>query len=176
MSRSIRACNKVTIRYHVAPAAFAETVVEMRRSVQSIGLVPAFAFVVNYSGMSSSLALLLAGTGVAFPFFSPFLGWLGGVPDGFRHCVERPVLVAAKHHRTPSWCIRHADGRRQHDRWRDRQDDFAALDRGRLAATGLVGKEADLFRFTVKFSLLFVFVVGIITMVQAYVLTGMIPK
>ena len=44
------------------------------------------------------------------------------------------------------------------------------------AATGLVGKEADLFRFTVKLSLLCVFVVGIITMVQAYVLTGMIPK
>ena len=85
-------------------------------------------------------------------------GWGGA--DGFRHCVERPFL----------------DGRRQHDRWRDRQDDFAALDRGRLAATGLVGKEADLFRFTVKFSLLFVFVFGIITMVQAYVLTGMIPK
>lgn len=44
----------------------------MRRSVQSIGLVLAFAFVVNYSGMSSSLALLLAATGVAFPFFLPF--------------------------------------------------------------------------------------------------------
>ncbi|MFP1453437.1 L-lactate permease [Escherichia coli] len=27
--------------------------------------------------MSTTLALVLAGTGVMFPFFSPFLGWLG---------------------------------------------------------------------------------------------------
>ena len=40
-------------------------------------MVLAFAFVTNYSGMSTTLALVLAGTGAAFPFFSPFLGWLG---------------------------------------------------------------------------------------------------
>ena len=43
------------------------------------------------------------------------------------------------------------------------------------AATGLVGKESELFRFTVKHSLLFAFIVGVITMLQAYVFTGMIP-
>jgi hypothetical protein len=42
------------------------------------------------------------------------------------------------------------------------------------AATGLVGKESELFRFTVKHSLLFAFIVGVITMLQAYWLTGMI--
>lgn len=31
----------------------------------------------NYSGLSSTLALALAHTGHAFTFFSPFLGWLG---------------------------------------------------------------------------------------------------
>lgn len=40
------------------------------------------------------------------------------------------------------------------------------------AATGLVGKESDLFCFTLKYSLLFAV---IITMLQAYVFTGMIP-
>jgi lactate permease len=54
-----------------------ETLLELRRPILSIGLVLAFAFVANYSGMSSTLALLLAGTGAAFPFFSPLLGWLG---------------------------------------------------------------------------------------------------
>ena len=43
------------------------------------------------------------------------------------------------------------------------------------AATGLVGKESELFRFTVKHSLLFAAIVGVITMIQAYWLTGMIP-
>ncbi|MBV8211059.1 MAG: L-lactate permease, partial [Burkholderiaceae bacterium] len=42
------------------------------------------------------------------------------------------------------------------------------------AATGLVGKESDLFRFTVRHSLLFALVVGLITVAQAYLLTGML--
>ncbi|EIC8114038.1 L-lactate permease, partial [Salmonella enterica] len=43
------------------------------------------------------------------------------------------------------------------------------------AAVGLVGKESDLFRFTVKHSLIFTCMVGVITTLQAYVLTWMIP-
>ncbi len=39
------------------------------------------------------------------------------------------------------------------------------------AAVGLVGKESDLFRFTVKHSLIFTCMVGVITTLQAYVLT-----
>ncbi|MFB2754772.1 lactate permease LctP family transporter [Shewanella xiamenensis] len=57
--------------------SFKETLIELKFPILSIGLVLAFAFVANYSGLSSTLALVLAGTGVAFPFFSPFLGWLG---------------------------------------------------------------------------------------------------
>ena len=43
------------------------------------------------------------------------------------------------------------------------------------ASTGIVGKESDLFRFTVKHSLILVVIMGIITMLQAYVFTWMIP-
>jgi lactate permease len=164
------------LKPRAAVAAFVETVVEMRRSVLSIGLVLAFAFVANYSGMSSTLALMLAGTGVAFPFFSPFLGWLGvfltgsdtssnalfcslqnttahqvGVSDTLMVAANTTGGVTAKMISPQSIAVA-------------------------CAATGLVGKEADLFRFTVKHSLLFVLIIGIITLLQAYVLTGMIPK
>jgi L-lactate permease len=40
---------------------------------------------------------------------------------------------------------------------------------------GLVGKEADLFRFTIKHSLMLAALVGIITTIQAYLLPWMIP-
>ena len=43
------------------------------------------------------------------------------------------------------------------------------------AAVGLAGRESDLFRFTVKHSLIFTVMVGILTTVQAYWLTWMIP-
>ena len=35
------------------------------------------AYLMNYSGMTSTLGLALAATGGAFPFFSAVLGWLG---------------------------------------------------------------------------------------------------
>ena len=38
------------------------------------------------------------------------------------------------------------------------------------AAVGLAGKESDLFRFTVKHSLIFCVFVGILTCLQAYVM------
>jgi L-lactate permease len=43
------------------------------------------------------------------------------------------------------------------------------------AAVGLAGKESDLFRFTVKYSLIFATIIGAITTLQAYVLPWMIP-
>lgn len=42
------------------------------------------------------------------------------------------------------------------------------------AATGMVGRESELFRYTVKHSLIFASVIGVITLLQAYVFTGML--
>ncbi|MDM8918770.1 L-lactate permease, partial [Escherichia coli] len=41
-------------------------------------------------------------------------------------------------------------------------------------ATCMVGRESELFRYTVKHSLIFASVIGIITLLQAYVFTGML--
>ena len=43
------------------------------------------------------------------------------------------------------------------------------------AAVGLVGQESNLFRFTVKHSIAFVVIIGLITMFQAYVTPWMVP-
>lgn len=43
----------------------------------TIAAVLALAYVMNYSGATATLGLTLARTGVAFPFFSACLGWLG---------------------------------------------------------------------------------------------------
>ena len=44
------------------------------------------------------------------------------------------------------------------------------------AAVGLAGKESDLFRFTVRHSLVMLFIISIIVMLQAYVFSGIIPE
>ncbi|HLO25894.1 MAG TPA: L-lactate permease, partial [Geobacteraceae bacterium] len=43
------------------------------------------------------------------------------------------------------------------------------------AATGMVGEEGTLFRFTLKHSIFLTIIVGIIVYVQAYVVPWMIP-
>jgi lactate permease len=44
------------------------------------------------------------------------------------------------------------------------------------AAVGLVGKESELFRFTVKHSFIMLFVIAVITVVQAYYTPWLIPE
>ena len=46
-------------------------------TILTIATVLSMAFVMNYSGATGTLGLAFAATGSAFPFFSPFLGWLG---------------------------------------------------------------------------------------------------
>ena len=63
------------------PAAFARTVAASARQLAvpifTIATVLSIAFVMNYSGATGTLGLAFAASGAAFPFFSPFLGWLG---------------------------------------------------------------------------------------------------
>ena len=158
-----------------ALATFGETLMELRRPILSIGLVLGFAFVANYSGMSSTLALLLAGTGAAFPFFSPFLGWLGVFltgSDTSSNALFCSLQSTTAHQIGVSDTLLVAANTTGGVTGKMISPQSIAV---ACAATGLVGKESELFRFTVKHSLLFAVIVGIITMLQAYVFTGMIP-
>jgi lactate permease len=56
---------------------FAKTFKQLTKPLITIPCVLGLAYIMNYSGMSSTLGLFLAGTGSFFPFFAPFLGWLG---------------------------------------------------------------------------------------------------
>ncbi|MED3561095.1 lactate permease LctP family transporter, partial [Bacillus xiapuensis] len=58
--------------------SFGETLNEVKHPLLTIASVVGFAYVINVAGMSTTLGLALAKTGsILFPFFSPFLGWLG---------------------------------------------------------------------------------------------------
>jgi lactate permease len=162
------------VRPSVAARTFVETLAELRRPILSIGLVLAFAFVENYSGMSSTLALLLAGTGAAFPLFSPLLGWLGVFLTGSD--TSSNALFCSLQHTTAhqigvSDTLLVAANTTGGVTGKMISPQSIAV---ACAATGLVGQEASLFRFTLRHSLFFAAVVGIMTLVQAYWLTGML--
>ena len=158
-----------------ALATLGETVRELVIPIYSIGMVLAFAFVANYSGLSATLALALAHTGQAFVFFSPFLGWIGVFLTGSDTSANAlfgalqattanqlglpPVLTVAAN--TTGGVT---------GKMISPQSIAIAC-----AAVGLAGKESDLFRFTVKHSLVFAAIIGIICTLQAYVFPWMIP-
>jgi lactate permease len=159
-----------------AVACFFRTCYQLRFPILTIATILGLAYIMNYSGMSSSLGLAFTKTGALFPFFAPILGWLGVFLTGsdtssnalfcsLQHTtahqigVSNTLLVAANTSGGVS------------GKMISPQSIAVAC-----AATGLVGKEAALFRFTVRHSLFFAAVVGIMTLIQAYVLTGMIPQ
>lgn len=63
-------------------ACLGKTLFSLWRTMAMVCLVLATAYVMNFSGMNSSLGLALAATGAVFPFFSPLLGWLGVLLSG----------------------------------------------------------------------------------------------
>ncbi|QEY72787.1 lactate permease LctP family transporter [Pseudomonas denitrificans (nom. rej.)] len=155
-------------------ATFGETLKELKWPVLTIGMVLAFAFVTNYSGMSTTLALVLAGTGAAFPFFSPFLGWLGVFltgSDTSSNALFGSLQATTAHQLGVSDTLLVAANTTGGVTGKMISPQSIAV---ACAATGMVGRESDLFRFTVKHSLIFAAFIGLITLAQAYVFTGML--
>ncbi|MGL5157613.1 MAG: lactate permease LctP family transporter, partial [Acinetobacter junii] len=158
-----------------AVSTFFETVNELKTPIYSIGMVLAFAFIANYSGLSATLALALAHTGQAFTFFSPFLGWVGvfltGSDTSANALFSALQATTAQQIGVPEVLLVAANTSGGVTGKMISPQSIAIA----CAAVGLVGKESDLFRFTVKHSIIFTVMIGIIVALQAYVFPWMIP-
>jgi lactate permease len=166
----------IGMSYKEGLKVYLSTLYQLRFTIITITSIVGFAFIANYSGMSITMALALASTGILFPFFSPILGWLGVFMTGSdtssnalfcklqRVSAENigidPIITVSAN----------ASGGVVGKMISPQSIAVGA------AAIGLVGKESDLFRFTVKHSFIMLFIMCIITVLQAYVLTWMIPK
>ncbi len=152
-----------------------ETFKELAVPIYSIGMVLAFAFIANYSGLSATLALALAHTGKAFTFFSPFLGWIGvfltGSDTSANALFGALQATTAQQLGLPEVLMVAANTTGGVTGKMISPQSIAIA----CAAVGLAGRESDLFRFTVKHSLIFAVLIGLLTTLQAYVLPWMIP-
>jgi L-lactate transport len=154
---------------------FAGTLNDLKFPILSIGMVLAFAYIANYSGLSATLAMLLAATGLAFPFFAPFLGWIGVFltgSDTSSNALFCNLQANTAHQIHVSNTLMVAANSSGGVTGKMISPQSIAVATG---AVGLVGRESDLFRFTLKHSLMLAALVGVITMLQAYVLKWMVP-
>jgi lactate permease len=142
----------------------------------TISCMLGLAYLMNYSGMTSTLGLALAATGPVFPFFSATLGWLGVFLTGSDTSANalfgnlqvvtanalsiNPVLTAS---------VNSAAG--VVGKMISLQSIAVAV-----AATGMTSDdESKLFRFTIKHSILLMAVMGLIAMMYAYIFPALIP-
>jgi L-lactate transport len=136
----------------------------------TVSAMLAMAYLMNYSGATGTLGLAFAATGKVFPFFSPLMGWLGVFLTGSDTSSNAlfgnlqvvsagrlgldPVLVASAN------SVGGVMGKMI-----SLQSIAVAA-----AATGMPANEqAQLFRFTLRHSILLAALVGVETMLYAYV-------
>jgi len=141
----------------------------------TISSVLGFAYIANYSGLSYTLGLLFAKTGHLFPFFSPILGWLGVFLTGSDTSAnalfgQLQQVTAQQIGVNPVLTIAANSSGGVVGKMISPQSIAVAA-----AATGLVGRESDLFRFTLKHSIFLLLLICIMTYIQAYIVPGMMP-
>lgn len=159
----------------VAVKTFGETLNEMKYAILTIGLVLSFAFISNYSGISASLAIALASTGNAFAFFSPIVGWIGvfltGSDTSSNLLFGTLQQVTAKQLGISEVLFLAANSVGGVVGKMISPQSIAIA----CAAVGLVGRESELFRFTIKYSIIFVIIIGLFTAAIAFLMPWLIP-
>ncbi|MEO8256402.1 MAG: lactate permease LctP family transporter [Acidobacteriota bacterium] len=165
----------------VAPSrvvkAYVDTFKQLKLAILTIAMMLGLAQLMNYSGMTSTMGLALAASGVAFPFFSAVVGWLGVFLTGSDTSANalfgnlqvvtanalglNPILTAS---------VNSAAG--VMGKMISVQSIAVAV-----AATGMTrADESRLFRFTIKHSILLMVVMACISMLYAYVFPSLVPS
>jgi len=156
-------------------ACFMRTIVQLRFPILTIATILGLAYIMNYSGMSSTLGLVFTHTGALFPFFSPIIGWMGVFLTGSD--TSSNALFSNLQRTTaeavgvdPHLTVAANSSGGVTGKMISPQSISVAT-----AATGMVGQEGNLFRFTLLHSMAMTFVVCVITYLQAYSLKWMLP-
>lgn len=154
---------------------FGQTANEIKFPLLTICAVVAYAYVVNAAGMTTTLGLVLAKTGALFPFFSPVLGWIGVFITGSDTSAN--VLFAKLQQVTatsvgmdPVLALAANSSGGVTGKMISPQSIAVAA-----AAVGLMGRESELLRFTIKYSIVLLLFICILTYLQSNVLSFMIP-
>jgi len=135
----------------------------------TVSAMLAMAYLMNYSGATGTLGLAFAATGKVFPFFSPLMGWLGVFLTGSDTSSNAlfgnlQVVSASKLGLDPVLVASANSVGGVMGKMISLQSIAVAA-----AATGMPAKEqAQLFRFTLKHSIFLAALVGVETMLYAY--------
>jgi L-lactate permease len=158
-------------------AVYGRTLRQLALPIVTIAFILGIAYLMNYSGMTSSLAIAFSKTGVIFPFVAAFLGWLGVFLTGSDTSSNTlfgplqaqtaqqlgnvsPILTAATN----------SSGGVMGKMISPQNLSVGA------AGVNRVGAEGDIFRRVIRYSLILTAAVGVVAMIEAYVVPGIVPS
>lgn len=172
---SLIAIPLVGLTYKQGASVFAATLNQLKFPILTIATVLGFAYILNDSGMTLTMAAVLASTGVFFPFFAPILGWLGVFITGSDTSANAlfgklQYVTAQSIGIDPVVTVAANVSGGVVGKMISPQSIAVAA-----AAGDLVGQESQLFRFTVKHSFIMLAFICCLTLLQAYVIQWIIP-
>lgn len=156
--------------------AYWASLVQLRWAILTVMAVLALAFVMNASGQTVTLGTWMAGAGSAFALLSPILGWLGTAVTGSDTSSNSlfgalQVTAADKAHLSPVLMAASNSSGGVLGKMLSPQNLAIAA-----AAVGLHGKEGDIFRRVLGWSLLFLLGMCVLSGLQSTdVLSWMVP-
>ncbi len=144
-------------------------------SLLAITFMVGLAYITRYSGMDTILGLSLTRTGWVFPLFGTLLGWLGvgltGTDAGSNALFGNLQKITAEQLGISPVLMGSANSAGGvMGKMISAQSLVVAT-----AATGQAGKEADMFRFIFKHSIILAFLVGLVVLAYAYLIPWIIP-
>ena len=163
------------IKANDAADCFWDTLKEMAIPCITIGLVVSFAFIAKNAAMSTTLGLAFAQTGDAFAFFSPVIGWIGVFltgSDTSSNLLFGPLQQVSARELGVGEALFLAANSVGGVVGKMISPQSIAI---ACAAVGLVGRESELFKFTLKYSVAFIILIGIWTLIIAFFMQGIIP-
>jgi lactate permease len=164
----------------ISPATGAKVLGKTFKQLQftliTLASVLGIGFLANYSGMSFTLGLAFAAyTGMAFPIFSPVIGMVGVFLTG---SVTSSAALFGKLQQVTAMSL-------GMNPILTTSANLFGADIGKLispqsiavacAAVGLVGRETDIFRKTIKYALYLLIIVIAIVLIQAFIMPSMLP-
>ncbi len=154
---------------------YGQTLNQLKWAILTIAAILGLAFLMNYSAQTYTLGLAFAATGLLFPFFASFIGWLGvaltGSDTSSNALFSNLQKVTAQQIGTsPILTV----GANSSGGVLGKMVSPQNLAVG-TSSTGLQGKEGDLFRMVLPWSIILTLIMAILVVLQAYVLTWMVP-
>ena len=155
--------------------AVRSTWIQMRLALLTVMLIVGLAYLMNYSGLAYTLGLGVASAGVVFPLLSAFLGWLavflsGSDTSGNALFGNLQVVAARQLNLSPVLIAATNSSGGVMGKMISPQNISTGC-----STTELKGREGEVLARTFKHSVILTLILGVLVVVQQYVVPWMIP-